>query len=130
MPDMAPTLTGIALDARVMNVGSQPTFALNWQLVVEHGAATVAQFTEPPDTLTARGPLNSSVRRASDGLARKAVRQRLVSGEPPIEGFLLFYVTLPKAVVQAEATVLHLTVEDSLGNQYSVAQKMGEWLQR
>jgi hypothetical protein len=127
---MAPALTGIALDVRVMNVGSQPTFALNWQLTVEHGAATVAQFTEPPDTLTARGPYHSSVRRASEGLARKAVGKSLVSGEPPIEGFLLFYVALPKVIVQAETTVLRLTVEDSLGNKYSVAQRMGEWLKR
>lgn len=129
VPDQAPEFTGIALDVRINNIGT-PSFAANWQMFIEHGYRTRAQLTKPPEALTLHGTYGTVVLHASDSLEQKALERPIRDGETPLEGWLLFYVSLKKTVVQSPDTVLDLEVEDSRGHKFYAQQKMGEWLQR
>jgi hypothetical protein len=129
IPDGEPTLTGIAVQARVWNTGA-PSAVIDWSLaIIPHNEQPVfAQFTKIPETLIARGPKNSAILHASDSLDAKTSSTQV--DKMPLLGALLFYVALPKSIVQAHDTRWSLSARDIYGKEVRVSQLMGEWLQR
>ncbi len=129
IPDLMPDVTGIAIDARIWNTGA-PSIVTKWSMkIIPNGAPpVVAQLTAMPNVLTAIGPFNSTKLLASNSLEIK-VRETQVS-LTPISGVLLFYVSLPKTLVQANETNWEITAEDIYGKETKVVQLVGDWLQR
>lgn len=129
VPDEAPTLTGIGLDARVWNTGV-PSVAVAWSLTILPKGQTpvVAQYTTMPPEIRAGGEFNSAVLRASDSLGIKTLKEPIQS--TPIDGVLLFYVALPKSVVENGDTWWELSVTDMYGVESTTRKKMAEWLSR
>jgi len=113
-PDMRDRFTGVAVDAKVWNIGG-PSVATDWVFFVipEGGIPIRAQFTKIPDHLSLGGMLTSRVIYASEALDTKTAQNQISS--VPIEGTLLFYVQLPKDIVTAKGTRWELSVTDIYG---------------
>ncbi len=128
-PDMAKSHTGIAINAKVWNVGGA-SVATSWALkVIIPGRLPVSgQLTQIPDFLSLSGAINSVVIRGDDALDRKVATE--VIGGTPIEGTLLFYVPLPRSAVMTPDTVLKLSFKDILEVQTVKAQRLGDWKHR
>jgi hypothetical protein len=132
VPDQDPSLTGLALEARIRNAGA-PSIATDWKLIVTvHKEKPItAQLTKPPDHLTLSGKAGKIVLSESDfSLEYLAVNKALKTGDSPIGGFILFYIHIPRSKVIAPDTILELFVSDYSGRTFSEKQKMGDWLQR
>jgi hypothetical protein len=124
--DVQRPLTGIALDAKVWNIGT-PSVAVEWSLVVTpKGQLPIsAQYTKMPEKLTLNGPPTTVVH-SSDSLDGKTANKSI--GDTPVQGTLLFYVKLEKDVVLDPSTSLDLTVKDIYGGEASDTKLMGNWL--
>jgi hypothetical protein len=128
-PDVRDRLTGIQITAQLWNVGS-PSVATEWSLIVvpQGMLPVIAQLITIPELLRASGPINSAVIHGSNALDKRTkatpVRDQIV------EGPLLFYASLPQAVVMDPHTRLELTVKDVLGRPTTTTKVMGDWLQR
>jgi hypothetical protein len=122
-------LTGIALTAKIWNVGTS-SVATNWNLTImpQNGIPVVAQLIAIPKTLTLTGTYNNVTIFSSDELDTKTGATPV--GEIPIQGVLLFYVKLPKSLVQNPTTQWELSVQDIYGKISTTTQLMREWLQR
>jgi hypothetical protein len=131
IPDQAKNLTGIALDVSIRNSGA-PSPANDWKLWIAPGKnlhPALAQLTTIPESLAVGGPINSTVIRAAQSLVDKTHNTPINTGEV-IDGKLLFYTTLPKSRVQSDSTVLELSTEDISGKEFTVKQRMADWLKR
>jgi len=128
-PDLHDQYTGIALVVRIWNTG-KPSIATSWSLVVvpQGQQPVVAQFTKIPDQLRAGGQLNSAVIRASDDLDPKTIRAPVT--DIPLQGTLLFYVKLKKAIVVDPGTRLELSVQDAYGTEYVANKNIRDWMSR
>ena len=129
IPDSEPNLTGIAIDARVWNTG-RPTNITEWKLeILPNGKDPVlAQFTKMPNVITAKGKINSASIRLRDSLADKSLENKIA--QTPVEGVILFYVSLPKAVVQNDTTVWRLSIKDLDERETTTSHLLGDWLKR
>jgi hypothetical protein len=124
------SLTGIVLDVQIKNSGL-PSKATGWRLqVTPKGAPPVAaQYSAiPKDGLKLPGDPPVIVR-VSEGLADKVLKKQ-IQYEQVVSGRLLFYVSLPLAVVQDPATKLTLSVQDITGNTFSTELLVGDWMHR
>jgi hypothetical protein len=121
------SLTGIVLDVQIKNSGL-PSKATGWRLKVtpKTGGAVAAQYFAIPKQLTVPGDPPVIVR-ASESLAEK-VLSKPIQYEQVVSGRLLFYASLPLAVVQDPATKLTLSVQDITGNAFSTELLVGDWL--
>jgi hypothetical protein len=128
IPDQAPDLTGIVLDATVINTGS-PSAAVDWHLSVipEEGKPQQAQLTRMPPSLVARGPVNTAYLSASESLDESTLKTPLETNVPR-SGKLLFYIKIPKA--QVMTSVIELSVTDTNGDPFMVRQNLKDWLAR
>jgi len=128
-PDLHNKVTGIALNAKVWNTGG-PSVATEWNLfIIPQGATPLrAQLTKIPEHLKVGGAFNSLVIYASDALDAKTSQTQISS--MPIEGVLLFYLPIPKVVIQAPSTRWELSVKDIYGNETRFNQLVGDWLTR
>ena len=128
IPNIEPGLTGIALDATIVNTGT-PSLALDWRLSVipDVGKPQEAQLTKMPPSLVARGPNNTAHLNSSEALDVSTLSDPLQTNVPR-SGKLLFYVKMPKARVME--SVLELTVTDNNGTRYLVRQDIKQWLTR
>lgn len=129
IPDSAPNMTGIGLDARVWNTGAS-SIAVSWSLTIMPKGKTpvLAQFTKMPEMLRAGGELNSAILRASDSLEAKTLKEPIKS--TPIDGVLLFYVKLPQSVIIDGETWWELSVTDMYGVESTTRKKLGDWIGR
>ena len=130
LPDMRERFTGIALNVRVRNAGA-PSIAVDWRLFVvpQGGSPVQAQLTQIPEVLRLGGEFNSVVVRSSDDLHVTAARDPIPTGRA-MEGTLLFYVPLPKPVVDAPSTRLELSVRDINGSESVATQLQSDWVHR
>jgi hypothetical protein len=128
-PDMHDHLTGIALNAKIWNIGT-PSVATEWSLrVTPKGKPPInAQFSKIPDALHLNGPINSTVIKSDDALDEKTKTTQIQN--IPVEGTLLFYVQLPKETVMDPSTKLELKVKDIYGRESSAVHTIGDWLSR
>jgi len=129
VPDTVPGWTGIGLNARIWNTGT-PSTATSWSMVVipNGGQRVVAQLTEIPNVLLAKGQVNSAKLLAEDSLETKTISTQI--GMTPISGTLLFYVALPQVVVNDPGTVWEISVKDVYEKETTVHLLVGNWLQR
>ena len=81
-----------------------------------------------PNVLTAISSVNSARLLAKNSLEIKTKDNQV--GQDPISGVLLFYVRLPKDVVQAPNTVWELEAKDAYENKTHVSHLIGDWMQR
>lgn len=117
-------MTGIAIDARVWNVGN-PAAIVRWRLeIIPIDTPFSCDLSEIPDTLTLNGPVQTVIHGA-DALDKR-VGVQLV-GAAPFQGRLLFYSELPQATVMSPNTRLRLIAEDVYGTEYKTEQLMGAW---
>jgi hypothetical protein len=128
-PDMKGRYAGIALTTRIWNTGT-PSIAIDWSLfVIPKGKAPVrAQLTGIPATLSLRGPSGSAVIRAADALDLMTIKNPVQAAV--VEGVLLFYAPLQRAIVLDAATELELSVKDAQGMEFKWKQRMGDWIKR
>ena len=121
------SLTGIVLDVQIRNSGPS-SIATEWKLKVapKKGSTVAAQFNSIRKDLMAPGDPPVVVR-ASEGLAEKVANKPIPYGKV-VSGRLLFYLRLPRAVVQDDSTILTLSVQDIAGNEFSTEQSVGDWL--
>lgn len=130
IPEEARDITGIALDARIMNAGA-PSIAADWKLLVIPKGRTpvLAQYTKVPETLRLGGERSSAVIRGSQSLGELTGRQAVQKGTA-VDGVLLFYVRLPKTEVKAQSTIMEVSVRDIHGAETVTQQRIGDWLSR
>lgn len=123
------SLTGITLTAKIWNTG-EPSLATEWLLFVipENSTPVIAQLTRMPKTLRIGGKFNSTVIMGSDSLEVKTSNTPVQN--IPVEGTLLFYVSIKQEVVMAATTRLELIVKDIFGKETKAIQVMGDWLLR
>lgn len=128
-PDVRNRLTGIVIDAKIWNTGAS-SVATEWNLCIipEGGLPVVAQLTKIPNNLRVRGELNSFVINSSESLEDKVSQNHITT--MPVTGKLLFYVQLPKEVVQRPSTRWELSVKDIYGKETKFSQRVGDWLAR
>ncbi len=88
----------------------------------------VAQLTAMPNVIAATGPFNSTKLLAENSLEKKT--SGTLVGMSPVSGILLFYVALPKNIVQASETRWEVSVKDVYEKETSIAQLVGDWLHR
>jgi hypothetical protein len=132
IPDQDSALTGIAIEVRIRNSGT-PSIATDWSMLVHlprNDRIIAAQLTKPPPVLTLNGPAGKVLLHASESIEDKVASKPMRAGDPPVQGWLLFYLTLPKPDVIAPDTILEIRVEDFSGHVFSKKQRMGDWLQR
>ena len=129
VPTGWPDKTGIGLQAMVWNTGAH-SIVTGWGLkVIPNGKEPViAQITEMPNRLTATGESRSADLRSSDSLENKSSTSPV--GLEPVKGILLFYVALPKQVVNSSDTVWEVTAKDIYEKETRVTQMVGNWLGR
>jgi hypothetical protein len=127
--DVRERLTGIALNVKVWNTGT-PCVATDWSLAVIAQGKTpaLAQLTRIPEHLSLGGPINSTVIHASDALDVKTSANPIST--QLVDGTLLFYVQMKRAVVLQKSTRLELAVTDIYGTKTLTSQIMGDWLGR
>lgn len=123
------SLTGITLTAKIWNTG-EPSLATEWLLFVipENSIPVIAQLTTMPKTLRIGGKFNSTVIQGSESLEVKTSNTPVQT--IPVEGTLLFYVSIKQEVVMAATTRLELIVKDIFGKETKAIQVMGDWLLR
>jgi hypothetical protein len=119
--DVRNRLTGIVLDISVWNTGA-PSVATEWSLfvVAQNAAPVPAQVTEIPEALRLGGLINSAVIRSSESLQDKTKVTPISNA--PVQGKLLFYVTMKLEIVRAASTRLELTVKDMYGTESRVTK--------
>lgn len=118
------TGTGLALDARIWNIGA-PTAIVKWRLeIIPRDVAFSCDLTAIPERIELDGPVKAVIL-GSESLDKRLNVQLL--GIAPFEGKLLFYTDLPQATVQAPTTRLKLIAEDIYETQYSAEQLLGAW---
>jgi hypothetical protein len=129
VPDKIPDVTGIGLDAKVWNTGA-PSIVTSWSLMVtpNGGAPTAAQLTQMPNVLMASGQFKSARLLAENSLEYKTNDNQV--GNKPVSGVLLFYIKLPKNIVQSDKTVWTLIAKDENETETRTSQLLGDWLQR
>jgi hypothetical protein len=129
IPDSQNFRAGLAIDATAWNTGA-PSVATAWSLVVipQGKKPVLAQLTKMPDQIRASGPINSGVIRGSEALDIKTKKEPIQN--IPVDGTLLFYVSLEQKVVLEPTTILELSVKDIYGTESLVRQVMGDWWHR
>lgn len=127
IPNERPELTGIAVNARIWNTGA-PSIVTNWSMKIIPNGETpvVAQLTAVPNVLRVTGISISTNILASDSLETKTNNTHV--GITPIFGVLLFYVALPKNIVQANNTCWEITAKDINEKETKIVQLVGNWL--
>ena len=128
-PDLHRSTTGIAIDARIWNLG-RPSRVTDWKLVVisQGSKPILAQYTEIPDQLRLGGGTNSSILRAADDLSKKVLDADVTA--VPVQGAVLFYITLLKSSVMNDDTVLELSFVDVFGTETVARHRTGDWMHR
>lgn len=127
VPDSDAMLTGVALLARIRNIGDEPSIATDWSLVVTvDGQDSRAQLSAAPERLTLSGDTKRVFTSVDFNLERTTVENPV--GPAPIQGRLLFYVRLPKDRVLSPDATLVLSVEDARGQTVTTSQRMRDWL--
>ncbi len=133
IPDQDQGVTGIALEIQVRNAGL-PSIAVDWamSLVIPGESHPIkAQLTHPPARLTLHGPAGTRVLTESDfSLELAASKTPLRVNDPPVQGWLLFYVELPKSKVMNPQTIIEVSANDYMGARFSTRQTMGDWMRR
>ena len=119
--------TGIAVQTRVWNVGA-PSFAADWTLAIIPNyrvseQPAIAHFSKMPESLQLSGQAN--VIRATESLERNTANTQITN--EPKEGYLLFYVRMPKDVVQSPTTRWELTVKDAFDTESITSRTIGDW---
>jgi hypothetical protein len=129
VPVAEPELTGIGVEARVWNTGV-PSIATEWTMkIIPNGKVpATAQLTVMPNVLEATGEFNSAKLLASNSLESKTKITPI--GITPVSGVLLFYVALPKNVVQSPDTSWEIGVKDIYERETAVAKLVGDWLSK
>lgn len=129
-PSAAQQLTGILLDVNIRNSGKEASIATNWRLnvILDNKLKLTSQFTNSPDKLTLIGNPSIVVYKTDIQLERDTKNTKLIQGDPPIEGKLLFYVKTLKDEIMKKNTILELSVDDYKGNTFKTSQTLGEWL--
>lgn len=126
-------VTGIALHLRIINAG-KASIATNWKLTIK----TPTEKLKPVGPATTLKELTfttqsgkKKVFKESDLSFEKMVSiNPLKPGDPPVEGWLLFYVKIPKEKVNWTDTIIQLTVEDYSGRISSPGTKvLADWIQ-
>ena len=124
VPTEASHLTGIALNAKVWSLAGGAAI-IDWGLniIPKRGDVIKGHLSEIPDKLLMeRG---DSIRK-SESLVDKLGSQP--PPEAPMMGTLLFYIKAPKDIVLDQDTVLELSAKDIHMNNFSVSQRIGDWL--
>ena len=126
IPDQRPDLTGIALDAKIWNLG-KPSVATEWNLVIESPGkkAVRAQLSVIPPNLKIGNGKKKTIPRAN---ALDVKTGTVEISTTPIEGVLLFYAQIEKQDILLAETVLTLSVQDIYGKETMIKQRIADWL--
>lgn len=130
VPNKSTHLTGIILDVRIRNIGETTSIATDWKLVIKvpNKSPLIAQLTSPPKKLSVSGNPNAIFYKTDFQLEKTASSDPLAPNAFPLEGKLLFYIKIPKNEIMNFDTILNLSVEDNTGHEFSVNQRLGDWL--
>lgn len=129
VPNDPPETTGLALNAKVWNLGA-PGVAIEWDLsIIPQGRLPViGQITKIPEHLRLGGSVNSAVVSGNESLVDKTSQTDI--SRTPVSGVLLFYVPINHEDVLLPSTRMELTVGDAYGNQTKFTKLIGDWLVR
>jgi hypothetical protein len=126
-------VAGVVVHLRIRNAGI-PSIATDWKLTVK----TPTEQFKPVGPATTLRELTFNTRtgkkkvfKESDFSFQKIVSTNpLKPADPPVDGWLLFYVKIPKEKVNWTDTIIQLTVEDYSGTISSPATKvLADWIQ-
>lgn len=124
VPDENTSMTGIALNAKVWNAGSD-TILIDWDLRIlpADAPAVAAQITIMPPLISMQ---HGEPIKGSESLLDRLGSRPVPS--TPLEGILLFYAKIPKQLVIDPDTVIELCARDIHSNSFTFKHRMGDWL--
>jgi hypothetical protein len=129
-PNKGPLWTGIVVDARIRNVSTTESIAIDWELWIKVAGkpSKRAQPIRPPEKLTLTAPIGrpgETVLSASDfQLIEMAHAKPLRKNDAPLQGNLLFHIAIPKSEVSHQNTIFQLKVHDVEGHSFSTKLKI------